>query len=65
METLFQLAALAVVITSGIIVVVLLAARKGNLLFIMNLTDNQVFTELSIRLFTGVLALRILFRIYG
>ena len=65
MEVFFQLAALALVVAAGPIVIVLLAANKGNLWFlIMNITDSQVFAILFVRLFTGILALRLGVELY-
>ena len=59
MEIIFQLTAIIAVVTVGPVVIVLLAARKGNLLFFMNISDNQIFVALFIVLLTRVLALRL------
>ena len=65
MEVFFQLAALAFVVAAGPAVIVLLAARKGNLLLsFMNITDSQIFVGLFVSLFTGVLALRLGVELY-
>jgi photosystem I reaction center subunit XII len=65
METFFQLAALALVVTAGPAVIVLLAASKGNLLLLfMNIADNQIFVALFVAFFTGVLALRLGVELY-
>jgi len=59
MEVIFQLVALAAVVTVGPVVIIFLAARKGNLLFFMNISDNQIFVALFISLLTGILALQL------
>jgi len=59
MEIIFQLAAIIALVTVGPAVIILLAARKGNLLFFMNISDNQIFVALFIALITGILALRL------
>jgi len=64
MEIISQLVAIFCVVTAGPAVIVLLAARKGNLLFLMNISDNQIFVALFISLFTGILAFRLGREIY-
>lgn len=60
MEIFFQLVALFFVLAAGPTTIVILAARKGNLLLLfMNITDSQIFVALFVALFTGVLALRL------
>jgi photosystem I reaction center subunit XII len=65
MEVLLQLVSLVLVVSAGPAVIVLLAARKGNLLLFMTINDNQVFTELFITLITGVFALRLRIELYS
>jgi photosystem I reaction center subunit XII len=65
MEVFFQLASLAFVLTIGPAVIILLAARKGNLLFLpMNINDSQVLVALFVALCTGILAFRLGAEIY-
>jgi photosystem I reaction center subunit XII len=65
METIIQLVAIIAVVTVGPVVIILLAARKGNLLFFfMNISDNQVFIALFIALITSTLALRLGIELY-
>ena len=64
MEIIFQLMAIIAIVTVGPAVIILLAARKGNLLFVMNISDNQIFVALFIALLTSTLALRLGFELY-
>ena len=64
MEIIFQLTAIIAIVTVGPAVVVLLAARKGNLLFLMNISDNQIFVALFIALLTGILSVRLGIELY-
>ena len=64
MKIFFQLAVLILVVRAGPAVIVLLAARKGNLLFSMNIEINQVFVALFIALFTGTVAIRLGVELY-
>jgi len=64
MEVIFQLTAIIAIVTVGPVVIILLAARKGNLLFFMNISDNQIFVALFIVLLTGILALRLSVELY-
>jgi photosystem I reaction center subunit XII len=64
MEIIFQLVAIIAIVTVGPAVIVLLAARKGNLLFVMSISDNQIFVALFIALLTSALALRLGLELY-
>lgn len=67
LEIVFQLASLAFVVAAGPLVIVLLAARKGNLstlCFPMPITDSQVFVALFLALVTGVFAVRLGVELY-
>ena len=66
METILQLVAVAFITTAGPVVIVLLAAQKGNLLYlIMNITDSQLFTSLLVALFAGRISFRLGMEIYN
>ena len=66
MEIILQLVTITFITTTGPVVIILLAARKGNLLYlIMNITDSQLFISLFIALFTSRISFRLGVKIYN